>query len=124
MKKRDISIILILFTMLLSGCKYDFVLPAPVTPPVVDGGDGTKVSFTTQIIPVLTASCVSCHNSQTPKMTASSAYSQLVPNYVNKTTPTSSKLYVNASSGAHYAKVSAAQAALILQWITEGAINN
>lgn len=121
MKKRDISLILILFTLLLSGCKYDFILPEPVAP--VNPG-GQLVSFNTQIIPVLADKCISCHNAQAPTMNAGSAYAQLVPSYVNKTTPASSKLYVNAASGSHYAKVSATQAALILQWITEGAINN
>ena len=121
MKKRDISLILILFTLLLSGCKYDFVLPA-VVPPVNPGGQ--PVSFATQVVPVLTANCNSCHNAQAPTMNASSAYTQLVPGYVNKTTPALSKLYVNASSGSHYAKGSATQAATILQLITEGALNN
>ncbi len=121
MKKRYILLILVLFTMSLSGCKYDFVLPAVVAP--VNPG-GQPVSFATQVVPVLTASCNSCHNTKAPIMNTSSAYAQLVPGYVNKTTPALSKLYVNASSGSHYAKVSATQAATILQWITEGALNN
>ena len=121
MKKRDISLILILFTLLLGGCKYDFVLPAVVAP--VNNG-GQPISFATQIVPIFASTCIGCHSTQAPTMNASSAYAQLVPSYVNKTTPASSKLYINASSGSHYAKVSATQAALILQWITEGANNN
>ena len=121
MKKRDISLILILFTLLLGGCKYDFVLPAVVAP--VNNG-GQPISFATQIVPIFASTCIGCHSTQAPTMNASSAYAQLVPSYVNKTTPASSKLYINASSGSHYAKVSATQAALIHQWITEGANNN
>jgi len=121
MKKQSIFLILILFGLFLNSCKYDFILPVE-TPPIDNGGE--PISFATQIVPIFTEKCNSCHNSQVPMLTASVAYSQVVPTYVNTTTPSSSKLYINAQSGSHYAKVSATQAALILQWITEGAKNN
>ena len=121
MKKLSIFLILILFGLFLNSCKYDFILPVE-TPPSDNGGE--PISFATQIVPIFTEKCNSCHNSQAPMLTASVAYAQVVPAYVNTTTPSGSKLYVNAQSGSHYAKVSATQAALILQWITEGAKNN
>lgn len=120
MKRHSIFFILILLALSLGGCKYDFILPVE-TPPVDNGGN--PISFSTQVLPILNTKCSSCHAAQAPLMTAASAYSQLVPAYVNTTTPNSSKLYVNAT-GAHYAQVSASQAAIILQWITEGAKNN
>jgi hypothetical protein len=117
MKKHPIFLILILVSLFLGSCKYDYILPEVV--PVVN-----NVSFSTQVAPIFAEKCVSCHDNQAPKLTADVAYSQLVPGYVNTASPESSKIYVNASSGTHYAKVSAAQAALILEWIKEGAKNN
>lgn len=121
MKKHSIFFILILLALFMGGCKYDFVLPVETTP--VDNG-GQPISFSTQVLPILNTKCNSCHNAQAPLMTTAAAYSQLVPAYVNTTTASSSKLYVNAASGSHYAQVSSSQAAIILQWITEGAKNN
>jgi hypothetical protein len=120
MKKKTIYLILIVLTVFLAGCKYSFIVPEEV--PVIDT---TKpITFATQIVPVFNEKCNNCHNSQNPVLTAASAYSKLVPAYVNTASPASSKIYTVATSGTHYAKVSAAQAALILQWITEGAKNN
>jgi len=121
MKKYSIFFILILAGLFLGSCKYDFILPVE-TPPVDNGGE--PISFATQIVPIFTEKCNSCHNSQAPMLTASVAYAQVVPAYVSTTNPPSSKLYVNSQSGSHYAKVSTAQAALILQWIKEGAKKN
>ena len=119
MKKYTI-LILILFSLFLNSCKYDFILPEVVTPPP-PGSD--PISFSEKIIPIFAEKCISCHNAQTPVLSATVAYSQIVPNYVNTANPASSKIYVNAKSG-HYATVSASQATLILQWITEGAEDN
>lgn len=122
MKKHSIFLILVLLSLFLNGCKYDFILPEEV-PPIDNGGD--PISFATQVAPIFTTQkCTDCHNSQAPKLTADVAYAQLVPGYVNTTTPASSKVYTVATSGTHYAKVSAAQGALILTWIKEGAKNN
>lgn len=108
---------MILFSLTIGSCKYDYILPEVVAPV-------NDVKFSTQITPIFAEKCVSCHNNQTPVLSADVAYSQLVPNYVNLTSPESSEIYTVPNSGTHYAKVSAAQAALILQWIKEGAKNN
>lgn len=117
MKKYNVFLIGILFLLFISSCKYDYILPEVVAPV-------NDVKFSTQIVPIFEEKCVSCHANQTPKLTADVAYSQLVPNYVNTANAESSKIYTVPTSGTHYAKVSAAQAALILQWINEGAKNN
>lgn len=120
MKKQTIFLILILFSLFLNSCKYDFIMPEVVAPI-----DTTKpTSFATQIVPIFADKCISCHNTQAPVLTADVAYAQLVPNFVNIASPSSSKIYINATAGTHYAKVSAAQGALILQWIKEGANKN
>ena len=121
MKKNTIFLILILFSLFLNSCKYDFILPE-VVPPIDNGGEPIK--FATQIVPIFTEKCNSCHNAQAPVLTAAAAYAQIVPNHVNTASPASSKIYTLPKSGAHYATISGAQAALILQWITEGAKNN
>ncbi len=121
MKKRTIFLILILFSLFLNSCKYDFILPEEITPPP-PGSD--PISFSEKIIPIFAEKCISCHNTQAPVLTAAVAHSKLVPNYVNIASPASSKIYTLPKSGTHYATISASQAALILQWITEGAKNN
>jgi len=120
MKKYTI-LILILFSLFLNSCKYDFILPEVVPPP---DNNGEPISFATQIVPIFEGKCNSCHNTQAPILSAALAYSQLVPNYVNTASPASSKIYTVPKSGTHYAKVTATQAALILQWIKEGAEKN
>lgn len=127
MKKRNIFLILALVAILFTGCKYDFILPVEV-PPVDNGGQ--PISFATQIVPIFSngEKCTQCHKPGglgSPDLSNSATiYSLIVPKYVNTSSPSSSVIYVNASAGSHYAKVSAADAALILQWITEGAQNN
>jgi len=121
MKKHSLFLILILFALFMNSCKYDFILPEVVTPP--DNG-GEPIKFATQIVPIFAEKCNTCHDSQTPVLTATAAYAQLVPNYVNIASPASSKIYTVPKSGTHYGKVTASQAALILAWITEGAQNN
>ena len=120
MKKRPIFLLIVLLSLFVVGCKYDFILPEEV--PQID--PNKPVSFATQITPIFAEKCISCHNKQTPKLTADVAYSQLVPAYVNTGSPASSKIYTVPSSGTHYAKISATQAALILAWITDGAKDN
>jgi hypothetical protein len=121
MKKRTIFLILILFSLFLNGCKYDFILPEVVETP---NTGGQPISFATQVVPIFAEKCIACHKTQTPTMNADVAYSQLVPKYVNTASPESSKIYTVPNSGTHYAKVSATQAAIILTWIKEGAKDN
>lgn len=127
MKKRNIFLILFFAALVFTGCKYDFVLPAYV-PPVEPGGQ--PVSFSTQVVPIFSnGKCTQCHKPGglgTPDLSNSATiYSLIVPKYVNTSDPANSTIYVNASSGNHNgAKVSASDAALLLQWITEGAQNN
>jgi len=121
MKKHPIYLILILFSLFISSCKYDTILPVVVIPV-------NNVSFATQVAPIFSTGnkCTSCHKpgATSPDLTLADAYASIVPQYVSLTTPESSVVYVNASSGNHKATVTATQAALILQWIKEGAKNN
>jgi hypothetical protein len=127
MKNRPIFLILILFTLLLGSCKYDFILPEPVPP--ID--PNTPVSFVTQIAPIFSTGdkCTSCHKpgATSPDLTAANAYSQIVPSLVNNGNPENSVIYSfpAPTTGTHtWKKYSAGEAALLLTWITQGAKNN
>ena len=126
MKKDAIFFILILFSLFISGCKYDFIMPEYV-PPIDNGGN--PISFSTQVAPIFSTDnkCTECHKpgGQTPDLSAANAYAQIVPNYVNISSPGASELLTVPGSSAHsWKKFTAGEASIILAWITEGAIKN
>lgn len=129
MKKHSIFLVLILFSLFIAGCKYDYILPVPT--PVIDNG-GNPISFSSQIVPIFSNGdqCTKCHKpggAVSPDFTkpAATLYSLIFPTYVNTADPAGSTIYKNAYSGNHNgARVSDTEAALILQWIKEGANNN
>lgn len=122
MKKQIIFFTFVLFTLVFSGCKYDFILPVPEEP----GGDGEPipVSFATQVLPIF-SNCTVCHGAgKTPDFSASAVYSS-VSKLVNTANPAQSKIYtVPSPDGSHAMKYKTSEAALLLKWITEGAKNN
>ncbi len=120
MKKHSIFFILIAFSLLIGGCKYDFILPE-VVPPMAN------ISFATQITPIFTDECTECHKTggTAPNLTAASAYNQIMAGYVNLTSPEQSKILTFPGSSSHsWKKFTATESATILQWISEGAKNN
>ena len=125
MKKRLIFLITILFSLFITSCRYDFVLPVPEVP--VTG----NVSFATQVAPIFStgSKCTSCHKpgGQSPDFTAANAFGSIMPALVNTTSPAQSKIYTFAgpTTATHtWKKLSAGEAAIILQWVTQGAKNN
>jgi len=126
MKKHTIFLILILFSLLVGGCKYDFILPVDV--PVVNPG-GEPVSFSTQVAPIFSTGnkCTECHKpggASPDLLTSATLYAQ-VTTKVNVSTPANSKLLTYPGSSAHTQRqFTATEAALILTWIKEGAKNN
>ena len=125
MKKSSIFFTLLLFSLFMNGCKYDFIMPVEV-PPIT----GT-VSFATQVTPIFSTGekCTSCHKSggTAPNLTAASAFSSIVPNLISTATPEQSLIYAfpAPTSTTHtWKKYTAAEAATILAWIKDGAKNN
>ena len=124
MKKSPIFLILILFALFINSCKYDFILAKEV-PPITG-----PVSFSTQVEPIFTTDkCIDCHNNggQSPNLTTGSAYAQIVPGLINATTPESSIIYsfpAPTTTTHTWKKYSAADAAIVLAWIKDGAKNN
>ncbi len=125
MKKRLIFLITILFSLFITSCKYDFIIPVPEVPVTGD------VSFATNVAPIFSAAnkCTACHKSggQYPDFTAVNAYGSIMPALVNTTSPAQSKIYTFAgpTTATHtWKKLSAGEAAIILNWVTQGAKNN
>jgi len=116
--------ILIGLSILATSCYYDKYQDAPVTP--------TEVSFATDIQPIFNSNCVACHTTggQTPNLTASNSYSNLIAGgYIVPNDLISSVLYQKISgniggimppSGA----LSVANKNLVRDWILQGAQNN
>jgi hypothetical protein len=126
MKKHTIFFILILFSLLFGGCKYDFVLPVEV--PVIDNG-GNPISFSTQVAPIFSTGnkCTECHKpgGTSPDFLTSATLYSMVTSKVNVSSPADSKLLTYPGSSAHTQRqLTATEAALILTWIKEGAKNN
>ena len=124
MKNRTIFPILILFALFISSCKYDSILPEVVVPV-------TGVSFAKDVAPIFSTGdkCTSCHKAGAtdPDLTSINAFAQITASYINKTTPAESVIYAYPAPGTTThtrKKYTAGEAAVILQWITEGAKNN
>ena len=124
MKKHPIFLILILFSVFASSCKYDFILPEVVVPV-------TDVSFAEDVAPIFSNNdkCTSCHKpgGTSPDLTAANAYAQIMANYVNTASPAESVIYAlpaPSTSTHNWKKYTVGEAALILKWIEEGAENN
>ncbi|MDA3942041.1 MAG: hypothetical protein PF694_00715 [Bacteroidetes bacterium] len=121
------SLVVVLLLLLASACTYDYIeIPQP------DPVDPTDtISFQTAIVPIFTdgSNCTACHSTgaTAPDLTASNAYSAIVPALVNTADPESSSIYqfAHPSSSTHtWKKLTLGEAALILAWIQQGANNN
>ena len=126
MKNRSLFILMVLLAAIFSGCTYNWVLPEETVDP---NPDGEPISFSTQIQPIFTNKCVSCHNTggTAPDLSAGKSYAQVVPGFVNTGTPAESKIYTfpAPSTSVHsWKKYSTNEATLVLTWIQEGAKNN
>jgi mono/diheme cytochrome c family protein len=129
MKKRSLFLILVLFTLAMSSCKYNFIVPIEEEIPEDTIPGDQPVSYATQIQPIFTNKCISCHKSggTPPNLVAGSSYSQVVPALVNLSKPEESDIYTYPSptTTKHaWKKYNSSEANLVLTWIKEGAKNN
>lgn len=123
MKNIKIAFLLLMIMTGLQGCIYDFIAP-PELPPI---DPDTEIIYATQIQPIFNNSCILCHKSggTSPDLTAGNSYAQInTSKYINTGSPSQSLLYkrVDGTFSGH-PTLSAAQAALILVWIQQGALN-
>jgi cytochrome c1 len=134
MKKRSLFLILVLFTLAISSCKYNFIVPIEEEVPIDTIPDtipdGQAVSYSKQIQPIFDNKCISCHKSGAtkPYLTVDVSYNQVVPAHVNYNKPEESSIYLvplKANSTKHkWKKYSDSEAKLVLTWIKEGAKKN
>ena len=112
-----IALVLIAAVEGFSSCeKYTY------TPPAVD--PNTAWSLKTDIQPIFTSNCISCHGGTvSPDLRDGKSFTVLSKGFV--TAPAeSSRLYVKMISPGHEARSTAAEKLKVLYWITQGAKNN
>ncbi len=120
---------MVLFAIVISSCKYNFIVPIEEEVPIDTIPGDQPVSFATQIQPIFTNKCISCHKSggTAPNLVAGSSYNQVVPAHVNLSKPEESTIYTfpaPATSKHSWKKYNSSEANLVLTWIKEGAKNN
>jgi len=111
--------------LLISSCQYKWIIEPDVPPP--DPED--TISFSQQIVPVFNdQGCTGCHNTggQQPDLTTDNAYNSITGmGLVDTDDPSASKIYYYPlPDGSHFGKYTSAQAALVLVWIEQGALDN
>lgn len=115
--------VLFIVSLLFVSCEYEFIVPEEL-PPV----DTTVVvSFDTIIAPIFTdQGCTACHSGSTsPNLSPGNAYASIVPALVNTGNPELSTIYTRPHpDGGHFLTYTPLQAQDVLQWITQGALDN
>ena len=125
MKKACFYIVPIILVLIVafSSCEYEYIVPDKPDP-------GDTISFKTQIVPIFTNNCTSCHKTggTAPDLTADHAYNSIMSMDLTDTDdPESSILYEfpHPDSGTHnWKKYTRTEADLVLLWIQQGALNN
>jgi mono/diheme cytochrome c family protein len=112
-----IALVLIAAIAGFSSCeKYTY------TPPAVD--PNAAWSLKTDIQPIFTANCISCHGGTVaPDLRDGKSFTALSKGFVGAPAE-SSKLYEKITSAGHEARSTAADKLKVLYWITQGAKNN
>lgn len=115
MRRLILPAICILAISLFACEKY--IIPTPEIP--------EGILYSTQIQPIFDNSCVGCHPTvYQPDLTAEESYDALIDDgYVDTDDPESSVLYTTLR-GTHESRATEEEKLTILQWITEGALNN
>jgi hypothetical protein len=103
---------------LLSSCEKVAYQVETVDPNV-------PVLFQTQIQPIFTANCITCHKgSRNPDLRNGNSYASLTGGGFVNLPAASSRLYSQVTSGSHTSFTLDAEKQLILNWIDQGALNN
>ncbi|PKP07913.1 MAG: hypothetical protein CVU09_18035 [Bacteroidetes bacterium HGW-Bacteroidetes-4] len=120
MKKNFIFMIAFTVAVFSLSCSYSPLLEPEVIIPDV-------ISFSEQIEPIF-KQCTGCHpNSGGLDLKAGNAYASLTASdkYINFEVPELSLIYTMPHpDGSHPKKYTAQEAALVLKWIEDGALNN
>jgi hypothetical protein len=128
LKRKKILPILALMVIVagLWSCQWQTIKPIDYTPDPNDTVD--TISFSADIQPIFDSKCIGCHSTRSPYLSAATSYSSLIDGgYIDTTTPENSVIYVKLTTEQHPSPsgtFTAAQLALLLQWIQQGALNN
>jgi hypothetical protein len=111
--------------VLVSSCQYKWIVEPEVPPP--DPED--TISFSQQIVPIFSEQgCTGCHSTggTAPDLTPDNAYNSITGmGLIDADSAENSKIYYYPHpDGNHYNKYTSSQAALVLQWIEQGALDN
>ena len=123
MRKRIFSLafLAIMGVFFFYSCAYDTLVPDKINP-------DKKVLFSTDIQPIFTQKCVTCHTgSPAPDLRPGNSYNSLTTgNYINKTSPNQSKIYteIAPNGGMYQWSNNITDSQLVLLWIQQGALNN
>ena len=125
MKKFILLIFALTGIMAWQSCQYEWYDPVDYIPPP----PGDTTSFSLEVVPIFTESCVGCHGTGgiPPDLTPANAYADLFANnLINLVDPEKSILYVKVAPGGSMEKYNPPGDPddIILQWIKEGALNN
>lgn len=129
MKKLFLHIVLLAFTLFfIASCQYKFIVePAEPPPNPVD-----TIYLSQDVVPIWNDGehCTSCHKAggTAPDLTPENAYDQIMSmGLVDTQDPPESLIYKfpNPDTDTHtWKKYTENQAATVLQWIEQGAIDN
>ena len=119
------TLAVLVMVIFASSCQYKWIVEPEIPPP--DPED--TISFSQQIVPIWSEqNCIGCHNTggTPPDLTADNAYNSITTmGLVDTANPEQSKIYYYPlPDGSHYEKYTSSQAALLLGWIEQGAMDN
>ncbi|NQU84490.1 MAG: hypothetical protein HQ541_01895 [Mariniphaga sp.] len=130
MKTLRLLLVVVFVAFGVVSCEYTFWVPEEVLViPDANDPDAEQISFAQTIQPIFTSNCVSCHGgAQLPDLSEGKAFASINSSrYINTSSPEESRIfsYTNPDTDSHsQKKYTAAQAAYVLGWITQGAKNN
>lgn len=122
------SLMLTGMLMFMASCQYKFTIEPVVIPP--DPTD--TIYFSQSVEPIWNNGdfCTSCHKTggTNPDLSTGNAYEALTSGgYIDTDNPSESMIYTYPLPGAtthSWKQYSETQAAILLQWIEQGALNN
>ena len=122
------GVVITTFMLMMASCQYKFIVEPVIPPPNPED----TVYFSTDVLPIWNDdnNCTSCHfpGATSPDLTPANVYIDITSKgMVNTETPDQSSIYLFPSpeTTTHsWKKYSNAQAATMLQWIEQGALNN
>lgn len=116
------------FVLFMASCQYKYTIE-----PIVPAPDPTDtIYFSSQVVPVWNTGdkCTKCHNTggTAPDLTPDNAYNAIISTYVDVNNPEASIIYAfpHPDTDTHNwgESYTTSEAAIILQWIEQGALNN